>query len=312
MKNYTVSDILNSIKGAYEIKGKADGKYFTNTKPIQEANEESLVWVKANMRDKEKIIPETKARILICDKSIKIEDDWTQYKCFIMVENPKLVFLRIVSNLLVEKIEFGIHSTAFIHPEAKLAKGVYIGPFVYIGRCEIGENTIIHGHCHLYDGITIGKNVTIHSGTVIGADGFGYERNEAGELEKFPHLGGVIIEDNVEIGANTCIDRGSLGNTHLKTGAKIDNLVHIAHNVVVGKHSIVIALAMIGGSTKIGDYSWVSPSAALLNGLVLGDKTTIGMGAVLTKDVPDGETWAGSPAKPLDQFIQIQSKLKKL
>ena len=99
--------------------------------------------------------------------------------------------------------------------------------------------------------MTVGKNVIIHSNTVIGADGFGYQRNKDGSFEKFPHIGGVIIEDHVEIGANTCIDRGALGNTIIRNGAKIDNLVHIAHNVVIGQNTAVIANAMIGGS-----YGW--------------------------------------------------------
>jgi UDP-3-O-[3-hydroxymyristoyl] glucosamine N-acyltransferase len=145
-----------------------------------------------------------------------------------------------------------------------------------------------------------------------GPVGFGYSRNEKGELEKFPHLGGVVIEDDVDIGSNTSIDRGTLGNTLIRQGAKIDNLVHIAHNVVVGKHAAVIAHAMIGGSTVIGDYGWVAPSAALMNGIAIGTYATVGLGAVVTKDIPADETWAGIPARPLKEFSAIQRALKGL
>ena len=144
------------------------------------------------------------------------------------------------------------------------------------------------------------------------SNGFGYSRNEEFEFEKFPHVGGVIIEDNVEIGANTCIDRGALGNTVIKTGTKIDNLVHIGHNCVIGKHCAIIANSMLGGSVVIKDYSWIAPSASILNQLSIGEKVTIGLGSVVNKSVPDGETWMGVPAKPLKEFADIQKAMKKL
>jgi UDP-3-O-[3-hydroxymyristoyl] glucosamine N-acyltransferase len=147
---------------------------------------------------------------------------------------------------------------------------------------------------------------------VIGSDGYGYQRNENLIFEKFPHMGGVIIEDNVDIGSNTCVDRGALGNTIIKEGAKIDNLVHIAHNVVIGRHCAIIANAMLGGSVVIADYSWVAPSASILNQVSIGKKVTVGMAAVVTKNIPDGETWAGVPAKPLKEFIETQKAIKNL
>jgi UDP-3-O-[3-hydroxymyristoyl] glucosamine N-acyltransferase len=118
-----------------------------------------------------------------------------------------------------------------------------------------------------------------------------------------------VIEDRVEIGSNASIDRGTLSNTIIGEGAKIDNLVHIAHNVHIGKHAAVIAHAMIGGSTEIGDYTWIAPSAALMNGLHIGRQATVGLGAVVTKDIPDYETWTGVPAMPLKDFVAIQRKL---
>jgi UDP-3-O-[3-hydroxymyristoyl] glucosamine N-acyltransferase len=153
--------------------------------------------------------------------------------------------------------------------------------------------------------------VIIHAGTVIGADGFGYERNDGGELEKFPHLGHVVLEDNVEVGSNTCIDRGTLGDTIIREGAKIDNLVHIAHNVVVGRHAVVIAHAMIGGSTRIGDYAWVAPCACVRDVVSIGDRAMIGLGAVVVRDVPDGATVMGIPARPVDEYKKILEASKR-
>lgn len=310
MKKLNLEDIVVALNGECEIKGNQDNKFFSNAKPILEAETDSIVWLSPSRKDKDQLIINTKAQIIICDSSISIAD--FQTKCFVIVKNPRLSFMRIIEKLLIVKPAFEIHPTAYIHAEAKVHPNSYIGPFTYIGKCVISENVFIFGHNHIYDNVTIGKNVRIHAGTVIGADGFGYERNESGELEKFPHLGGVLIDDDVEIGSNTCIDRGVLGNTWIKSGAKIDNLVHVAHNVIIGKHAAVIANAMIGGSTKIGDYSWVAPSASLRDTITIGRHSTVGLGAVVTKNIPDNEIWTGNPARLLEEFLEIQKKIKKL
>jgi len=298
MKKYNIEDIKPFLKSC-TVKGIAKNKFFTHVKPIEKAEKHTLVWVSPMRSDKQILLENTKAEIVICDSSLNITENALNNKCCIITEAPKLIFLRIVNGLFKEKVAFGIHPKAIIHEEAKIDSKVYIGPGTYIGKCIIGENTFIHGNCYLYDDTIIGSNVTISAGTVIGAEGFGYSKNEEGEFEKFPHMGGVVIEDNVDIGANTCIDRGSLGNTIIKTGAKIDNLVHIAHNVIVGKNAAVIAHAMIGGSTIIGDNTWVAPSASIRDGITIGNETIIGLGAVVTKNIPEKETWAGVPAKKI-------------
>lgn len=284
----------------------------TNVATADNINEGTLDWVNPLKKDKSAYLSQSNAKVILCEHGVAIDAIDLTDKCIIHVSNPKLTFIRI-ANHFFNKIELkGIHPTAVIHPEASISELSYIGPNTYIGKCKIGKGTIIHGNCYLYDNTTIGDYVTIHAGTVIGADGFGYQRNESGEFEKFPHIGGVIIGNNVDIGSNTSIDRGALGNTIIEDGAKIDNLVHIAHNVRVGKHSAVIANTMVGGSTVIGAYSWVAPSVALRDQIQIGDHSTVGMGAVVTKSIPDGETWTGSPAKPLDDFLEQQRKLKKL
>jgi len=141
----------------------------------------------------------------------------------------------------------------------------------------------------------------IHAGAVIGSDGFGYTRNEEGLVEKFPHMGGVVIEDDVEIGANTCIDRGALGNTFIGRSVKIDNLVHIAHNVVIEENSFIIANAMIAGSVQIGKNAWIAPSASVLQQLKIGDNALVGVGSVIRENVPANETWAGVPARKIEK-----------
>jgi UDP-3-O-[3-hydroxymyristoyl] glucosamine N-acyltransferase len=152
--------------------------------------------------------------------------------------------------------------------------------------------------------IQIGNNVYRDRGVVIGSEGFGYERNEKGEIEKFPHIGGVIIGNDVDIGANTCIDRGSLEDTVIGDGTKIDNLVHVGHNAKIGKHVLITALSLIGGSAEIGDYATIWSAAVIKDHVRIGHHAIIGAGAVVIKDVKPYETVVGVPARNIEQTKQ--------
>lgn len=312
MIDIKINDLLKMIDSEYKIVGNIKDKVIRSVKPIINAEQNSLVWVDPNRKDKQELIENTQAEIIICDNSIVISSDLLINKCFIIVKNPKITFIRIVKRLVKKDIIFEIHPTSYIHPKAKIAQNVSIGPYTYIGRCEIQENTIIHGNCHIYDNVKIGQEVTIFAGCVIGSDGFGYFINENEQLENFPHIGGVEIENNVIVGANTCIDRGSLANTIIMEGAKIDNLVHIAHNVIIGKNALVIAHAMVGGSTQIGNNAWIAPNSTLRDVISIGDNAVVGLGAVITKNVPNNTTVMGSPGRPANEFKILQKKLKQI
>jgi UDP-3-O-[3-hydroxymyristoyl] glucosamine N-acyltransferase len=233
-------------------------------------------------------------------------------KVLIKVDNPKLVFAKIANSILSRKQKYGFHSTSVIHPDAKIHRNCYIGPHAYIGRAVIGEGTIIYGNCYIYDNVSIGKRVIIDAGCVIGSEGFGFVRDEDGIPVRFPQIGGVLIEDDVEIGANSCIDRGALNNTIIHQGVKIDKLVHIAHNVEIGKYSFIISNSVIAGSSRIGDFCWISPTTTVINKVNIGNRSVIGIGSVVTKNVPDDQTWMGNPAAPIDKFIKTLNKLKTL
>ncbi len=216
-------------------------------------------------------------------------------------ERPKRAFGRLLARLLTHLVDPGWPSQGsrasdtVIHPSARIAPGVVLGSGVIIGSdVRIGPNTCL-AHTTVGEGSEIGANCS------IGLTGYGYERDADGTLERFPHVGRVVIGRNVSVGSNTCIDRGALGDTRIGDGVKIDNLVHVAHNVVVEKGALLIAHAMIGGSARIGAGSWVAPSSAILNQITLGEGTTVGMGAVVLKPTEAGQVVVGNPARPLSR-----------
>ena len=248
------------------------------------------------------LVNRSSASAIICSELLQglLAED--PRKTFVLVKNPRLAFLRVFRTFFPPGRPKGIHPSASIGSGCSLTDDVYIGANATIGNgVQIGGHSEIHPGVCIGDNVRIGRDVIIHAGAVIGGDGFGLERNDKGELEMFPHKGSVVIEDSVEIGANTCVDRGTLGNTVIGQGTKIDNLVHVAHNARIGKHCVVVALSLIGGGSSIGDCSWVAPCACIRDGLAIGNRSLVGMGAVVTRDVADDVTVYGVPAKPKEK-----------
>lgn len=299
-KSFYVADVVSAIGMAHRVIGDVRAEFDKATK-LADACLGAIVWVAPLNPGKKDLVSSSKAAVIICDAESAIDYVAKVGKVLIVTDNPRLAFLRVVAAIFQVRPHPEIHPTAYVHPGAVIGEGVFIGPFTYIGKSRVGEGSVIYGHVHVYDNVSIGHRVIIHAGTVIGSDGFGYQKNEDGVLEKFPHIGGVVIEDDVEIGANTTIDRGTLGDTLIRARARIDNLVHVAHNVDVGEDAGVVANVMIGGSTKIGAGAWVAPSATLRDGISIGADATIGMSALVTKSVPMQETWAGLPARKLEK-----------
>ena len=207
----------------------------------------------------------------------------------------------------------GIDPLAFVSKTAQIGKDVYIAPFAYIGDgVKIGDGSMIFPHVCIYDGCQIGKNVTIHAGSVIGADGFGFAPNQEG-YDKIPQLGIVIIEDDVEIGANTCIDRSTMGQTVIHKGVKLDNLIQVAHNCEIGENTVMSAQVGMAGSTKIGSWCMVGGQAGFSGHIHVADRTMVGAQCGVIGDTQgNGEALIGSPAMDTKVFFKAKALYKRL
>lgn len=242
-------------------------------------------------------------------------------KIVIRVANPRLAFAKALAVFFPEpEFTAGIHPSAVVAASAQVDSTAHIGPHCVVGeRVKIGAMVILQSgnsvgadavlaegvnlfpNVTLYPRTQLGKRVRIHAGAVIGADGYGYVL-DGGFHRKVPQIGNVVIGDDVEIGANTTIDRGALGSTVIGKGTKIDNLVQIAHNVQIGEHCLLIAQVGIAGSTKLGNYVILAGQVGLAGHLKIGNQVTIGAQSGVMSHIPDGEKWMGTPAQPDREF----------
>lgn len=249
----------------------------------------------------------------------------------VRAKNPYLAFAKVLTAFAPPKsAHLGIMAGASVSPYARVGDGVTIYPHVYVGEgaqigdgatlfpgvyvgegSSIGEGSLLYPNVVIRDGVRIGRRVIIHAGSVIGADGFGYATAE-GRHYKIPQVGGVVIEDDVEIGANTTVDRGALGNTVIKRGTKIDNLVMVAHNVVVGEDSIIVAQAGISGSTELGHHVVLAGQVGLVGHIKVGDGVMVGAKSGVSNDLEAGQAYSGIPAMPHRDWLKVQAVLGKL
>jgi len=257
----------------------------------------SITWIK-DIQNVEEIDLDNITGLLVISNEIRDIEMLNKNINFIFCENPKEVFFSILQEFFKKK-----DYTEFISPNS-VVETKFIGKNVYIGHnccieknVTIGENVIIKNNVSIQEKVIIGRNTIIHSGVVIGTDGYGYFNNSEGQNVKVPHFGGVVIGRNVEIGANTCIDRGTLDDTIIGDNVKIDNLCHIAHNVVIKENCNVIALSMLAGSVILEKNAYIAPGALVKNQLTIGENSLVGLGAVVIKNVEANKVVAGVPAK---------------
>lgn len=279
-------------------------------------------------------IPSTRASCVIVpmDFSVAAETRPVGTTCYISTKNPKLAFALIAEILHPHKKPVGeVHPSAMISNTAKIGSDVFIGAFVCVGansiigsgtnlragakvgdNVKIGKDCVIHPNVFIEDGCTLDDRVILHSGVVIGADGFGYVR-DAERHVKFPQIGTVVIEDDVEIGANSCVDRGALGETRIGAGTKIDNLVQVGHNVNIGKRVIIAAQTGISGSVVIEDDCIIGGQVGfgdhvrVLSGAVIGSQAGVLPGKIVRPGV-----WWGTPIQPLDEYKRQNAHVKSI
>jgi UDP-3-O-[3-hydroxymyristoyl] glucosamine N-acyltransferase len=285
---------------------------FRNLNPIQQAKEEDLSYCSFDGEEAVSLISKSSAGIILCEKGLegfidqygqRLEDLHLKNECqqLVFVDNPRAVFIKIVNKIYPKNVKTGVSPTAIISATATIGSDCYIGNNAIVGEeCKIGNNTVISDGAVIVQRCIIGNNCIIEPGVTIGADGFAYERDKKTlELERFPHIGGVKIGNNVEVCANSSIARGSLSDTVIGDGTKLDALVHVAHNVIIGRNCELTAGTVIGGSTTIGDTCWTGLNSTLKNKIKIGNKVIVGAGALVIHDVPDEDIVAGVPAKSI-------------
>ena len=307
MMQFTAKQIADFIGGRVEGNDNAVVNTFAK---IEEGKEGAITFL-SNPKYTQYVY-ETKASIVLINDDVELEKPVSA--TLIRVKNAYecvAKLLQMYAATLPKKT--GIHPLAFVAESAEIGKDVYIGPFACIGEgVKIGDGSVINPNVTIYDGCQIGKRVTIHAGSVIGADGFGFAPNQEG-YEKIPQLGIVIIEDDVEIGANTCVDRSTMGQTIIHKGVKLDNLIQVAHNCEIGENTVMSAQVGMAGSTKIGAWCMVGGQAGFSGHIHVADRTMVGAQCGVIGDTKgNGETLIGSPAVNPKMYFKARALDAKL
>ncbi|PXY39413.1 UDP-3-O-(3-hydroxymyristoyl)glucosamine N-acyltransferase [Flavobacterium cheongpyeongense] len=322
---FTAEQIAGILEG--KVVGNPNAEVFRLSK-IEEGEEGSLTFL-ANPKYINYIYS-TKASVTIVNNSFVPESEVTT--TLIKVEDAYVSFSKLLQFYNQVKLnKSGIEPQTFISEGTKYGENLYLGSFSYIGQnvvlgdnvkiypnSFIGDNVVIGDNVHIFAGAKIysetiiGNNCTIHSGTIIGADGFGFAPNEDGEYNKVPQIGNVIIEDNVDIGANTTIDRATLGSTIIRRGVKLDNQIQIAHNVEIGKNTVIAAQTGVAGSTKIGENCMIGGQVGIAGHLTIGNNVKLQAQSGVARNIKDDETLQGSPTFGYSDFSKSYVHFKNL
>lgn len=324
---FTAAQIALLVSG--QIEGDPDAAVGSFGK-IEEAQAGQLTFL-ANPKY-EDYLYSTKASVIIINEGqeVKEEIDAT----LIRVTNAYSAFATLLSRYqeMADQQLSGIQEPSYISPTAKLGANIFVGAFAFIGEnvqtgsnvklypnvyvgnnVRIGDNTILHPGVRIYHDCVLGSNVVVHAGTVIGSDGFGFAPQVDGSFKKVPQIGNVVIEDNVEIGANAAIDRATMGSTLIRSGAKLDNLIQVAHNVEVGHNTVIAAQAGVSGSTKIGNNVMIGGQAGIVGHIQIADGTKINAQSGVSKSIKTPNTAVtGSPAFDYTSALRSQAVTRNL
>ncbi len=322
---FTATQIAGILEGEIEGNGEVE---VSKLSKIEEGTKGSLTFL-ANPKYTHYIY-ETAASITIVDKDFVPENKIST--TLIKVENAYKAFSKLLEYYNQVKMnKSGIEQPVFISESSTYGDNIYIGAFSYIGEnVKIGDNCKIYPNAYIGDNVVIGNNVVvfagakiyseslignncvIHSGVIVGADGFGFSPNDKGEYSKVPQTGNVVIEDNVDLGAGTTIDRATLGSTIIKKGVKLDNQIQIAHNVEIGENTVIAAQTGIAGSTKIGKNCLIGGQVGIVGHITIGDNVRIQAQSGIGRNVKDNEKLQGSPALNYGDFNKSYVHFKNL
>ena len=312
MAPWSIKSFFQHLGHDYMLLGK-EGLEINNIAPLDKGGIQDISFCSSDDNEGLMSILDSKSGVILCKKTLA--DSISQTfgnsnivpKLFVMVDNPRLAFIKIAKLIKDYKdTRKGISNQAIISDSAEIGRDCYIGDFAIVGDgCIVGDNTIIDSRVVIKNA-QVGNNCVIQPGTIIGQEGFAFERDSGSlELEKFPHCGRVLIGNNVEIFANCSVARGSISDTVIEDGTKIDSLCHIAHNVHIGKNTQVTAGTVIGGSTQIGNSCWLGLNSTIKHKTKVGDNVIVGSGSSVIHDVEDRDIVAGAPAKSIKHKLNI-------
>ncbi len=321
---FTAQQIAQFVEGKIE----GDENATVNTFAKIEEGKEGAISFLSNPKYTHYIY-DTKSSVVLVDENVVLEHPVST--TLIRVKNAYecvAKLLQVYESMKPKKT--GVDPLAFVSPKAKVAEDVYVGAFAYIGDSaevgkgsqiyphayigdgvKIGENALVYPNVSIYHGCRLGNNVTVHSGSVIGADGFGFAPSAEG-YDKIPQIGIVTIEDNVEIGANTCIDRSTMGSTYVRKGVKLDNLVQIAHNTDIGENTVMSAQVGIAGSAKVGQWCMFGGQVGIAGHITIGDKVFLGAQSGVPGSLKGGQELIGTPPMPPRSYFKSQAIFRRL
>lgn len=328
--SWDLDSFLVLFDAPIQIEGDKSSVKIKDATAIDRATKDHLTFCRDSGQKGVAAVSKSNAGVIICKSDLQgLVHPKDEGQLLIFTDNPRLAFILIFEKILssatqekirakrpederrrsnIEQTKSTISPTAVISKNSKIGQNCVVGDHVVIGdNCVIGDGTIIYDRVSLAQNCIIGKNCVIQSGVSMGSDGFAFERTKEKKLVKFPHKGFVKIGDNVEICVNCSIARGSLSDTIIGDGTKLDALVHIAHNVVIGKNCALTAGTIVGGSTSLGDNCWTGLNSTLKHKIKLGNSVIVGSGASVINDVPDGDIVAGVPARSIKDKIHVSA-----